>query len=124
MARLLQENYSCGLAARPAADSMRQFAPVRANRAMSVTFCDCQEGSMTPPLLQACLATAVILALYAFYCFWEAGRADFAASFRHPVPGLQRSHRHDFGGASYRARARWAGLGAVLLVLACLASLL
>jgi hypothetical protein len=70
------------------------------------------------------MAIAVTLALYAFYCYWEAGRADFAASFRHPVPGLQRSPHHAFGGASYRARARWAGLGAVLLVLGCLASVL
>jgi hypothetical protein len=79
---------------------------------------------MTTPLLQACMATAVILALYAFYCFWEAGRADFAASFHHGVAGVQRSPQNAFGGASYRARARWAGLGAVLLVLGCLASVI
>ncbi|HEY7478923.1 MAG TPA: hypothetical protein VH680_00270 [Gemmatimonadales bacterium] len=79
---------------------------------------------MTTPLLQACMATAVTLALYAFYCFWEAGRADFAASFHHLQPGLPRSPRNGAGGASYRARARWAGLGAVLLALGCLGSVL
>lgn len=79
---------------------------------------------MTAPLLQACMATAVTLALYAFYCFWEAGRADFATSFHHVPPGLQQSPRNAFGGATYRARARWAALGAVLLVLGCLASVL
>jgi hypothetical protein len=70
------------------------------------------------------MAAAVTLALYAFYCFWEAGRADFAASFQNPVPGLPRSPQNASGGASYRARARWAGLSSVLLVLGCLASVL
>src|SRR6185436_17862276 len=40
------------------------------------------DDQMTP-LLQASWAAAVTLALYAFYCFWEAGRADLAHGFRH-----------------------------------------
>lgn len=70
--------------------------------------------------LQACWAAAVTLALYAFYCYWEAGRADLAHGFRHlasgqPGPGA---------GAGYRARAWWAAAGALLLALGCLASAL
>jgi len=79
---------------------------------------------MTALLLQACLAGAVTLALYAFYSHWEAGRADLAAGFRHLMPGLPGSPRSTLGGAVHRARARWAAAGAVLLVLGCLASVL
>jgi hypothetical protein len=79
---------------------------------------------MTASLLQACWAAAVTLALYAFYCHWEAGRADLAASFRHLVPGLPGIPRTGEAGAVYRARARWAGAGALLLSLGCLASVL
>ncbi len=79
---------------------------------------------MTASLLQACWAAAVTLALYAFYCHWEAGRADLAASFRHLVPGLPGVPRTGGAGAGYRARARWAGVGALLLALGCLASVL
>ena len=78
---------------------------------------------MPMPLLQACLAAAVTLALYAFYCFWEAGRADLVASFRHLVPRLPGSPQSG-PAAAYRARARWAGMAALLLALACLASVL
>ncbi len=79
---------------------------------------------MSASLLQACWAGAVTLALYAFYCYWEAGRADLAASFRHFVPGLPGAPRADLAGASYRARARWAGMGGVVLALGCLSSVL
>ena len=79
---------------------------------------------MTAPLLQACLAAAVTLGLYAFCCHWEAGRADLAASFRQAVPGLPASPRADPAGAAYRARAKWAGMGALLLALGCLSSVL
>ncbi len=79
---------------------------------------------MTTPVLQACLTGAVTLGLYAFYCFWEAGRADLAASFRHLVPGLPGLPHSSSDGAGYRARARWAGTGAVLLALGTLASVL
>jgi hypothetical protein len=78
---------------------------------------------MPMPLLQACLVAAVTLALYAFYCFWEAGRADLVASFRHLVPRLPGSPQSG-PAAGYRARARWAGMAALLLALACLASVL
>jgi hypothetical protein len=77
---------------------------------------------MTASLLQACLTAAVTLALYAFYCYWEAGRADLAASFRHLVPGLPGSPQAGAGGAGHRARARWAAMGALLLALGCLSS--
>jgi hypothetical protein len=71
------------------------------------------------PLMQACWAAAVTLALYAFYCFWEAGRADLAHGFRHLSPG-----RPGSGGHSYRARAWWAAAAALLITFGCLASVL
>jgi hypothetical protein len=93
-------------------------------RATSRPPCDRGEDQMTAPMLQACWAAAVTLALYAFYCYWEGGRADLAASFRHLVPGLPGSPRTDPAGAGYRARARWAGMGALMLALGCLSSVL
>jgi hypothetical protein len=71
------------------------------------------------PLLQACWTAAVTLALYAFYCFWEAGRADLVQGFRHLDPGGPGS-----GGHSYRTRAWWAATAAVLITFGCLASVL
>ena len=62
------------------------------------------------PLLQASWAAAVTLVLYAFYCFWEAGRADLAHGFRHLAHG-----QPGVGGQSYRARAWWAVAGALLI---------
>jgi hypothetical protein len=79
---------------------------------------------MTAPMLQAFWAGAVTLALYAFYCYWEGGRADLVASFRHLIPGQPRSSRTDPAGAGYRARATWAGLGSLMLALGCLSSVL
>ena len=70
-------------------------------------------------LLQACWAAAVTLALYAFYCFWEAGRADLVHDFRHLAHG-----RPAPGGSAYRVRAWWAAATAVVLTLGCLASVL
>jgi hypothetical protein len=70
-------------------------------------------------LLQACWAAAVTLALYAFYCFWEAGRADLAHGFRHLTLGRPGSDGH-----SYRTRAWWAAAAALLIALGCLASVL
>ena len=67
-------------------------------------------------MLQACWAAAVTLALYAFYCFWEAGRADLVAGFRRLSPG-----RPETDGAGYRAKGLWAAVGALLLVLGALA---
>jgi hypothetical protein len=71
------------------------------------------------PLLQACWAAAVTLALYAFYCFWEAGRADLVHGYRHLAP-----ERSGSGGHGYRTRAWWAATAAVLLTFGCLASVL
>ncbi len=76
---------------------------------------------MTTPLLQAGLTGGVTLGLYAFYCYWEAGRADLAAGFRHQIPGLPGSSHSSSDGSGYRARARWAGTGALLLLLGTLA---
>jgi hypothetical protein len=70
-------------------------------------------------LLQAGWAAAVTLALYAFYCFWEAGRADLVHGFRHHVPGQVGTDGH-----GYRARAWWAAIVAVVLSLGCLGSAL
>jgi hypothetical protein len=77
---------------------------------------------MTAQLLEACWATAVTLALYSFHCYWEASRADLASSFRHPASELPGPSRAGPAGAAYRARGRWAGMGAVRLVLGCLVS--
>lgn len=70
-------------------------------------------------LLQAGWAAAVTLALYAFYCFWEANRADLVHGFRHLSSGQSRSSGH-----AYRARGWWAAAAAVLVTLGCLASAL
>ena len=69
-------------------------------------------------LLQAGWAVAVTLALYAFYCFWEAGRADLVHGFR------QATRQPDADGQGYRARAWCAAAAALLLTLGCLASVL
>lgn len=74
-------------------------------------------------LLQASWTAAVTLALYAFYCYWEAGRADLAASFRHHVPHPG-SPLPEASAAVYRTRARWAGLGALLIAVGSLAAAL
>lgn len=71
------------------------------------------------PLLQASWAAAVTLALYAFYCFWEAGRADLVHGFRQLAPG-----RHGSGGHGYRARAWWSAAGALLITLGCFLAVL
>jgi hypothetical protein len=76
------------------------------------------EDRMNTPLFQATLVAAVTLGLYAFYSYWEAARADLAASFRHMVPGLPGMPRSG-DAATLRARGRWAAVGAVLLGLVC-----
>jgi hypothetical protein len=68
-------------------------------------------------LLQVSWAAAVTLALYAFYCYWEAGRADLTASFRQLVPGHPGAQLPGAGGAGYRVRGRWAAIGALLFAL-------
>jgi hypothetical protein len=103
---------------------MQHFAFFQPIARRSRPFSDRWEGQMTAPILQVCWAAAVTLALYAFYCHWEAGRADLAASFRHLVPGLARSAQPGPAGAGFRARGRWAGMGSLLLALACLVSVL
>ena len=77
---------------------------------------------MSASLLQACWAGAVTLALYAFYCYWEAGRADLAASFRHLVPGCPARRGPTCGGKLPRPGAM-GGHGS-LLALGCLSSVL
>jgi hypothetical protein len=88
------------------------------------TIGDQRKGQMSAQLLEICWAAAVTLALYAFYCYWEASRTDVASSFRLPVPGLPASPLTGPGAASYRARGRCAGLGALVLVVGCLRSVL
>jgi hypothetical protein len=95
-----------------------------AHRATTPTLSACWESQMTAPMLQLCWAAAVTLALYAFYCHWEAGRADLAASFRHLVPGLPSSAQPGPAGAGLRVRARWAGMGSLLVALGSLVSVL
>ncbi len=69
-------------------------------------------------LVQACWAAAVTLALYAFYCFWEAARADLVSGFRQLSPGRHTAPE----GTAYRIRGWWATLAALLLGLGGLAS--
>ena len=66
------------------------------------------------PLLQASWTAAVTLGLYAFYCFWEASRADLVHSFRHLASG-----RSSSGGHGYRARGWLSVAGALLITLGC-----
>jgi hypothetical protein len=70
-------------------------------------------------LLQASWAAAVTLILYAFYCFWEGGRADLVHGFRHSP-----RERPGADGHSYRARAWWAILGALLITAGSLVAVL
>ena len=78
---------------------------------------------MTTSVFVAGWAVAVILTLYAFHCFWEAGRADLHTMSRGHVlqvagarvqlpPGVTR--------AAYRARACLALLAAAVLALGVL----
>jgi hypothetical protein len=71
-------------------------------------------------LVQACWAAAVTLALYGFYCFWEAGRADLVSGFRHLAPGRPGAP----GGSAHRLRGWMATLAALILGLGALASAL
>lgn len=62
---------------------------------------------MQSPLLQAGWTLAVLLGLYGFYCYWEAGRAELAAAFRRRA-----ALRTDDGdSARYRTRSLWALVG-------------
>jgi hypothetical protein len=78
---------------------------------------------MTTSVFVAGWAIAVILGLYAFHCFWEAGRADLAAMSRGhglQVAGLRAQVRPEASPAVYRARACLALLAASALALGVL----
>jgi hypothetical protein len=63
---------------------------------------------MTASVFPAGWAGAVILGLYAFHCFWEAGRADLCAISRdHRLqPAVAKAQlRPEATPAAYRARA-------------------
>jgi hypothetical protein len=85
------------------------------------------------PLLEASLmntsvfvagwAVAVILALYAFHCFWEAGRADLHTMSRGHVlqiAGTRVQLRPELTPAAYRARACLALIAAATVALGVL----
>jgi hypothetical protein len=64
---------------------------------------------MTASVFPAGWAGAVILGLYAFHCFWEAGRADLCAMSRGQKLQLAAAKGQLRPGATpavYRARAR------------------
>jgi hypothetical protein len=67
---------------------------------------------MTSPLLEAGSTLAVLLGLYGFLCYWEAGRADLVAGMRRQQVGAA-----DAGEPRYRTRARvaLAASGAIAL---------
>lgn len=62
---------------------------------------------MHSPFIQAGWTLAVLLGLYGFYCYWEAGRAELAAAFRRRAT----LRPHDGDSARYRAHSLWALLG-------------
>ena len=65
-------------------------------------------------------AVAVILALYAFHCFWEAGRADLHTMSRGHVlqiAGTRAQLQPGLTPAAYRARACLALLASAALAL-------
>jgi hypothetical protein len=78
---------------------------------------------MTTSIFVAGWAVAVILGLYAFHCFWAAGRADLAAMSRGhglQVAGVRAQLRPEARPAAYRARACLALIGASALALGVL----
>jgi hypothetical protein len=72
---------------------------------------------MTFPLIEVGSTAAVLLGLYAFFCYWEAARADLADGFHRP-----RAPIHAPEAPTYRARARFALVGCGAIALALLAS--
>src|SRR5688572_5186389 len=78
LARLMQETRDSSDSGRTGRDGVA-LCSLRCPSREPVTSCERTDGPMTS-LLQASLTAAVTLALYAFYCYWEAGRADLAAS--------------------------------------------
>ncbi|HKU62041.1 MAG TPA: hypothetical protein VJQ44_12535 [Gemmatimonadales bacterium] len=78
---------------------------------------------MTTSFFLAGWAVAVILCLYAFHCFWEAGRADLDAVSRGHVlqiAGARVQLRPGATPAAYRARAFLALIAASALALGVL----
>ena len=74
---------------------------------------------MTSPLLEAACTLAVLLGLYGFLCYWEAGRADLAAGLRRRQVGAV-----DAEMPRYRARARVALAASGAIALGLLAAVL
>ena len=75
---------------------------------------------MTTSVFVAGWAVAVILGLYAFHCFWEAGRADLASMSRGhglQIAGVRAQLRPGASPAAYRARACLALIAASALAL-------
>jgi hypothetical protein len=72
---------------------------------------------MAFPLIEIGTTAVVLLGLYAFLCYWEAGRADLAAGFHRAHPGLTRGES-----PGYRTRARLALVGCGAIALGLIAS--
>ena len=78
---------------------------------------------MTTSVFVAGWAVAVTLALYAFHCFWEAGRADLHTMSRNHVlqiAGTRVQIPPQLTPAAYRARACLALIAAAVLALGVL----
>ena len=76
---------------------------------------------MPSPLIQTGWTLAVLLGLYGFYCYWEAGKAELAAAFR------RRSARpadHGADASRYRLHSLLALLGSGVLACGSLLSAL
>jgi hypothetical protein len=96
--------------------------PVAGRRPGKVPFLEA--SLMTTSVFLAGWAVAVILALYAFHCFWEAGRADLDTVSRGhvlQVAGTRVQLRPGLTATAYRARAFLALIAASALALGVLA---
>jgi hypothetical protein len=65
------------------------------------------------PFIEAGWTMVVLLGLYGFYCYWEAGRAELAAAFRQRAAGRPQGIAGD--APRYRARCWWSLLACAVL---------
>jgi hypothetical protein len=72
------------------------------------------------PTLQAGSTIVVLLGLYAFYCHWEANRAELASAFRRRTRGGPGESGAE--APRYRARCRWSLLACTALAASALAT--
>ena len=92
---------------------MQSASPAPSSRHPIRTDLQSPEVTMQSPLFQAGWTLAVLLGLYGFYCYWEAGRAELAAAFRQRAGSRHPSGTPD--STRYRTRCLWALLGSGVL---------